>query len=183
MNFTKKNSVIYVLCGKSGNGKTTSANIIEKYYNKKGKKTISLAYASYLKEYAKKILNWDGNEETKPRDFLQQLGVELIKSKIDDRFLIKRIVDDIKIYSYFYDVIIITDARFPDEIDVIKNNFNNVKTIKLIGRYNDELTIEQKKHATETSLDNYDKYDYTVNNDKSLDDLKNKLESIINEVE
>lgn len=182
MNLIMKKPLIYVLCGKSGNGKTTSSKIIENFYNAKGKKTISLAYASYLKEYAKRILNWNGDEKTKPRDFLQQLGVELIKTKIDDSFLIKRIIEDIKVYSYFYDVIIISDARFPDEIDNIRNSFENVRTIKLLGQENKKLTAFQKNHASEVGLENYNNYDYIVDNNGTLDDLKNKIENILSEV-
>ena len=45
-------------------------------------KMISLQYGSYIKEYAKKISNWDGNEETKPRELLQQLGTNIIRKNM-----------------------------------------------------------------------------------------------------
>ncbi len=134
MEFVNKKPRIYVLSGKAGSGKTLLSTMIEDIYFKKGKKSISLAYASYLKEYAKNVLGWDGNEDTKPREFLQQVGVELIKTHIDEHMLVNRVVEDVKVYSYFYDVIIITDARFEDEINYIKDNFENVSVIRVEGK-------------------------------------------------
>ena len=52
----------------------------------------------YIKDY----FGWDGSEETKPRELLQNLGVELIKTHIDDSMLVRRMVEDIKVYSYFF---------------------------------------------------------------------------------
>ena len=175
MEFIKKNIKIYILSGKAHSGKDTVANIIKKNLDKK---VITLTYASYLKMYAKEVLGWDGNEETKPRDFLQQIGVELIKTHIDDKMLIKRIIEDIKVYSYFYDVIIIGDARFVDEIEEIKNNFDDVTVIHISGRANN-LTDEQKKHATETALDEYHNFDYEIDNTISLDELNKKVNEIL----
>jgi len=184
MEFKSKSPKIYVLSGKAGNGKNKVASYIGSIYENVNKKTINLSYAFYLKEYAKNILGWDGNEKTKPREFLQQIGVELIKNNIDNRMLIKRIVEDIKVYSYFYDVITISDARFPEEIEIIRENFDNVIVIHIHGLENkNNLTDSERKHATEVSLDKYNNYDYEVDNSGTLDQLKEKVESIINEVQ
>ena len=177
MEFIKKNTKIYILSGKSGSGKDTVASMIKDIL--KDIKVITLAYANYLKMYAKEVLGWDGNEDTKPREFLQQVGVELIKNNIDSNMLVRRTIEDIKVYSYFYDVIIISDARFPNEIDDIKSNFSDVVVIHLSDREN-KLNEVEKMHATETSLNNYTNYDYVVS-ESNLDDLKTKIESIIGE--
>lgn len=182
MEFIKKNPVIYVLSGKASTGKNKIATVIKEIYKRNDIKTINLSFASYLKEYAKNILDWDGNENTKPREFLQQLGIELIKNKINGKLLIERIVDDIKVYSYFYDVITISDARLESEINAIKDNFNNVIAIHVYKNSANNLTDKQKKHLTEVALDNYHNYDYEINNDGSLEELIIKIEQIINEV-
>lgn len=180
MEFKNKNPKIYILSGKAGNGKNKIASYIASIYQHQAMKTINLSYASYLKEYAKNILDWNGDEETKPREFLQQIGVELIKTNIDDKMLIRRIIEDIKVYSYFYDVITISDARFPEEIENIKEIFNNVIVVHVYGLEN-TLTDAQKVHKSETSLDDYNKYDYELNNNGTLDELKNKVEVIVKE--
>ena len=180
MEFKKHNSKIIILTGKAQSGKNISANIIKEYYEKKNKKTVILAYAKYLKDYAKEIINWDGKEETKPRELLQQLGVELIKNQIDENMLINRIKEDIKVYQYFFDIIIISDARFETEIEEIKKE-NKVTVIKIEGKQNN-LTLEQQNHITETALDNYNKYDYIIENTKTLEELKNHIEKIMEEI-
>lgn len=183
MDFIKKDPRIYVISGKANTGKNKIASIIKEIYNHKKIKTINVAFASYLKEYAKNILEWDGNEDTKPRDFLQQLGVELIKNKINKYLLIDRIIDDIKVYSYFYDIITISDARLEEEIGAIKSNFENVITIYVYNNNGNNLTKEQKEHLTEKDLDNYHNYDYEIDNSGTIEELTTKIEKIISEVE
>lgn len=156
MQYINKNPKIFILSGKAGSGKNYVADIISDYY----KNSIQISYAYYLKQYVKKISNWDGLEETKPRTLLQSLGIDLIK-KIDKELLIRRVMEDIKVYSYFFDVIIVTDVRLKEEIIIPKNLFDCI-TIRINGKDND-LTLEQKNHITETDLDNY-KFDYIINN-------------------
>lgn len=173
---------IFIISGKAETGKNKIASIIKEIYATKNKQTVNVAYASYLKEYAKNILNWDGNEKTKPRDFLQNLGIEIIKKQIDDKMLIRRIIEDIKVYSNYFDVLTISDARFKEEIEDIKNNFDDVVTIHILEKQN-SLTESQKKHITEIALDGYQNYDYEISNNGTVEDLKKLLEQIINEVD
>ena len=77
---------IYVISGKARHGKDTVALDIKEIYEDKGLKVINLAYGSYIKEYAKKISNWNGSEESKPRELLQELGTDVIRKKIDNDF-------------------------------------------------------------------------------------------------
>lgn len=170
MEYIDRHPLIIVLSGKAKSGKDLVANRIIEYY--KDKKCIKVAFASYLKMYVQNITNWDGSEIDKPRDLLQSIGIDLIKNKIDANLLIRRVCEDIKVYSYFYDVIIVTDARMQDEIKTLKNNFD-CYTIR-INRSNvcDKLTKEQNNHITETDLDNYTNFDFVINN---IDEDLNKI--------
>lgn len=170
-----KNPKIIIISGKAKTGKNTVADMIKDMCNENNKKVINLAYASYLKEYAKNILNWDGNEETKPRKFLQELGVDLLKAKIDTKMLVNRIVQDIKVYSYFYDVITISDARFIDEIEIIKSTFDNAIALHLYRN----VELKEGNHITETALDSYNNYDYTIDNSYDLESLYDKIKEIV----
>lgn len=181
MEFIKKDSKIYLLSGKARSGKNEVANMITEYYH--NKRCICLSYSYYLKDYVKRITGWDGNEATKPRDFLQQVGIELIKEQIDSQLLIRRLVEDIKVFSYFYDIIIITDARLVNEIEIPKATFENVTTIRVMRNKDNELTVEQKQHLTEIDLDNYMMFDYVLdNNDNNYDLLRQKVYQILDEV-
>ena len=173
MEFKKRDILIFVISGKAGTGKDEVANILLNHYEN----SLIISYAFYLKNYAMNILGWDGNSSTKPRDFLQAIGCELIKNNIDDKMLVRRVIEDIKVYSYFYDVIIIDDARFPSEIDDIKKNFKNVYSIHMKGDKK-ILTDKQSHHISETSLDHYYNYDFEIENDYN----KNDLTKIVNQI-
>lgn len=180
MEIENKNPLIYLISGKARHGKDTTAAIIKDYYLEKGKKVITLQYSSYIKEYAKKISNWDGSEETKPRELLQQLGTNVIRKKIDPLFFVDAIIKDMKVYSYFFDVIIVSDVRTPEEIDHPKDDFKNVISFNIRRvNFEDGLTEEQRKHYTEIALDNYNKFDYIVMNDGTIENLKEKVNNIL----
>lgn len=167
---------LFVLCGKARSGKDTVCSIIRKYYKDKNVKTINLQFSSYIKEYAKKIANWDGDETDKPRELLQQLGTEIIRNKIDPNFFIKRIIGDIKVYSYYFDVITISDARTKDEINSLREAFDDVTVIKVERpNFDNGLSKTEQEHFTEKDLDDFNDYDFKIINDKTVEDLKEEI--------
>ena len=171
--------IIFIISGKSGVGKDTTANIIKNYADNNELKCINLQFSFYIKMYAKLITNWDGIDENKPRTLLQDLGNE-IREKLNPDFFINRIIYDIKILSKYADIITISDTRFPNELDIISKNFKNSYKIRVLRpNYENKLSKSQKNDLTETALDNYIDYDYVINNDGSLDILKEKIEEII----
>ena len=175
---------IFVISGKARHGKDTVALDIKEIYEKKGLRVINLAYGSYIKEYAKKISDWDGKEESKPRELLQELGTDIIRKKIDNDFFVRRICEDIKVYSYYFDIITISDARFPNELEWPKKIFENVINIRIIrDGYDSVLTKTEQKHLTEVALDEYNNYDYVIHNDGTLEDLKEKVLDVVRKVE
>lgn len=170
---------IYVVSGKARHGKDTVASFIREYYGSKGLKVINLSYGFYIKEYAKHISNWDGSDESKPRELLQELGTDIIRKTIDEDFFVKRIYEDILVYSHFFDVITISDARFLNEIIMPKEKFGacNIRVVR--ENYLSNLTKNEQKHLTETALDGYNSYDYVIENDGTLDELKEKVLSVV----
>ena len=172
-----KKPKIIIIGGKARTGKDVIIDCLKKQYKEK---IIVLKYSFYIKEYAKNISDWDGSEETKPRELLQQLGTDIIRTKIDDKFFINRMIEDIKVYSFFFDYILIGDARFIEEIEDIKNTFDNIITVRITRpNFDNGLTEKQKNHPTEVGLDNYELFDYKIINDGILDDLKLKVERLI----
>ena len=172
-----------LIAGKARAGKDTTALLLKEIYTEKGKKTINLAYGNYIKEYAKNISDWDGRDETKPRSLLQRLGTDIIRKDIDPNFFVKRLCDDIKVYSYFFDVITVSDVRFPNEIDGPSAMFKDIIKIKIIrDNFVSNLTDVEKKHITETALDNYNDYDFVIHNDGTISDLRKKVEKIVEEL-
>lgn len=177
MEYINRNPKIFVLSGKASSGKDLVADIIKGYYN--NKKCKKLSYAYYLKQYVKDITGWSGDDSDKPRDFLQDFGINFLKKDIDKNFLINRLCEDVKVYSFFYDVLIITDARLLDEIETIKKGFNNVTTIRINRLLDNHLTETQKSHITETDLDNYDKFDFIIENNDNYDKLVESVSDVL----
>lgn len=178
MKFIKRSPKLFIISGKARSGKNEVSKIIEKYYS--NKKVITISFGYYIKDYAKRVSDWDGNEETKPRELLQQLGIELIKNKINNKLFINRILEDIEIFSYFYDIIVVNDARLIDEIESLKVIYPNSISIRIVrNNYDNNLTNDQKSHLTEIGLDNYNDFDYIIENDYNLEE---KIINIISEV-
>ncbi|MBQ9181530.1 MAG: hypothetical protein IJ134_02740 [Bacilli bacterium] len=171
---------IYIFAGKARHGKDTCAAIV----NELKDETINLNFAYTLKDYAKRISNWDGSDETKPRELLQQLGTNIIRKNIDEMFFVKRMIEDIKVFGYFFKYITISDARFKNEIDSIRKNFKKVVVVRVNRpNFDNGLTLEQKNHPTEIDLDDYNNYDYIVENDSTIEELKEKINKIVSEVD
>ena len=179
MNIEYRNPKIYVVGGKAKHGKDTFSAFLKEVYENHNKKVIVTQLSKYIKYYAREMTGWDLSEETKPREFLQQLGTTVIRQKLkkDDLF-INRMIDDIEIFSYFYYAIIISDVRLKKEIIDLKKAYPNIISIHIDRpNFDNGLTEEQKKHPTEIDLDDYNEFDIEVVN-TTLDDLKETAEKI-----
>ena len=169
---------IIMIGGKARSGKDTFASFLA---NNMNSKVCILQISSYIKYYAIKYFGWDGEEETKPRDLLNKIGTEIIRDKIDPDFHINRLIEDIKVLSYFYDTCIVSDVRFPSEIEKVKNEFSSCVSVKLV-RDSSVLTELQKNHVSETALDDYDKFDFIIDNNGTLEELEEKAILLLKEI-
>ena len=175
---------IILLAGRANTGKDSSAEFFDNYYRSKGLDVVNIQIGYYIKMYAKQIAKWDGDNETKPRQLLQDLGTELIRKQIDNFFFIKRILQDIDIYSRYFDVVTISDGRMPEEMDSIKEAYPEAINIHVTRPgYVSHLTKGQKAHLTEILVDEYDKYDYEIVNDGSLEDLEKQVIKLAKQID
>lgn len=174
---------VFVIAGKSGSGKGEVAKFINEYYIYKLQKNVVTSYSKYLKLFAKEMTDWDGISEQKPRDFLQSFGTKI--RNYDNKFFTKRMIEDIELYQLEgIDNIIIGDARMPDEIDEIRNNYDDVYAIYVENQFGQsKLTIEQQAHITETALEGYNDFDYVLSNDNNLENLKDKVFKFLEGIE
>lgn len=174
---------IYIIGGKAKSGKNTFGDFLKEELKEYNYKPCTIRITEPLYNYARRYFNWDENNDEKPREFLQQMGIEIIKEKLGKKdFLLNRLYEDIEILSNFFDTFIITDARLVKEFNNIKNKYGDVITIKIDRKdFDNELKPNEKNHITEKDLDNYNEFDYIIEN-KGIDELKNKaLEIVRNE--
>ncbi len=171
---------IYLISGKARHGKDTFSSYLKNAYENHGKKVIITQLSKYIKYYAREMTGWNLTEEDKPRELLQNLGTNIIREKLgkEDLF-IKRMIDDIEIFSCFYDAIIISDCRLKKEVDDLRNAYPDDLVAINIFRpdFDNGLTEEQKKHKTEVDLDDYDKFDIKIIN-TTLEELEKSAEKV-----
>ena len=164
---------IYLVCGKARHGKDTFSGFLKEVYEENSKKLIITQLSKYIKYYAREMTGWNLTEEDKPRALLQELGTEVIREKLhkEDLF-IKRIIDDIDVFSCFYDAIVISDVRLKKEVEDLRKAFPDLVAIHIERpNFDNGLSEEQKKHKTEIDLDDYDKFDVKIVN-TTLEKLK-----------
>ena len=106
-----------------------------------------------------------------PREVLQYLGTELVRTCIDADYhakVVKNIID-----SYKWDNVVVTDCRFPNERDAIKRwgGFN----VLIERNTNDSNGLAN--HASESSLGEPKDYNGFIVNDASLNELYERVDS------
>ena len=164
---------IFLVAGKAGSGKNEVAKLIKEFYVYKHEECAITSYSKFIKQFAKELTDWDGTDNNKPRDFMQQLG-DKIRAK-DPYYFTTNMIKDISIYSEYVNNLIIADVRMPEEIEEIKENYDEVYAIYVVNQFgNSSLTVEQQSHITETALEDYNEFDYTLAND-TLESLKEKV--------
>ena len=168
---------LFIISGKSGTGKNELANMIKEYYAKKNEKSLITEYSKYVKIMAREALNWDGTRENKPRKFLQDMG-QIFRQTLGEDIFIKRMQEDIQVYSQYYNNIIISDARLKKELTMMKEKYSECYTIHLTSNKGNRLTLAEQNHITETELDNFSMVDYELDS-SDLNKLKISIENIL----
>ena len=155
---------IFLLAGKAGCGKDLLGSYMKTKYDFKGDSACILHITTPLYEYARNYFSWDGDMRNKPREFLQEMGIEVIRNTLHkDTFLVDRLCEDIDILKHYFDVFIVTDGRLVSEFNLLRERFPEIKIIHVIrDNYDNKLTEKERKHITETDMDNYKDYDYVV---------------------
>jgi len=172
---------VFLLSGKARSGKGTVANIIKKYYREK---CIEMMFAKTIKQYAIDFMGWDGSDENKPRKFLQTIGTDVIRDKLNNpNFHWNRVAEDIDILKHYFDNFVISDCRFPNEADLSKEKFGEKCVLLRLERDWTNLTKEQQNHKSETALDNYENWDYVIKNNGSISELEEKITHILDSLD
>ena len=170
---------IILIAGKARSGKTKLGEYIVNYALQKDLRAVQTEYSKYLKLFAKEILGYDGSRENKPRKFLQDLGSFIRCDLGDEDFFTRRMLEDLKVYETFCDIVVISDVRLIKELENLKNSTYKVTTIKVTNQHLEyNLDEMEKNHITEKELEDYENFDYIIEND-DLNKLKSFAKFII----
>ena len=171
---------LYVIGGKAKSGKNTFGKFLREELKNYGYKPCVMRITNSLYSYAENYFEWNENNDEKPREFLQKMGIEIIQEKLGKKtFLLDRLREDIEILNEFFDTFIIVDARLKKEFDYLREKYDSVVAIKLERETTTNiLSDEERNHITEKDLEDYDKFDYKLKN-TSIIDLKQQAKEII----
>jgi hypothetical protein len=188
--------VIIGVVGFIGSGKGTVGDILEREHGYK-----KFAFADALKDAVAGIFLWprgllegDTNAsrafrervdvwwshklgyEVTPRLILQKFGTEACRHGIADNIWIAALEKRI----HGYEDVVITDCRFPNEIDFIRSAGGVLIRVK---RGDDPSPEElSKMHISETAWNDYDP-DFVIHNEGTKDDLKENVKIILTQHE
>ncbi len=170
------------ISGKAQNGKDTSAEIFKNELVIRGHSVLVIHQADLLKYICKAFFNWNGEKDEAGRTLLQQVGTNVIR-KVEPDFWVDFIAKVTGFFRDTWDYIIIPDTRFPNELEKLKANDANVFHVRVIRKdFKSPLTEEQQRHPSETALDGIES-DFTLINDKGIDDLYGGVVSILDDIE
>ena len=138
------------------------------------------------------VFNYKKNFYT-PRKLLQIIGTDLLRNQLHPQVWVNATMADYKekireiVKSYeeepdsskayikekYYPNWIITDVRFPNEAEAVKERNG------ILIRVNRPSTESDDKHPSEVALDDYKDFDYIIQNDNSIEDLIQKVKDIL----
>lgn len=164
---------VILISAKAQHGKDTSALILKEIYEAENKRVLITHYADLLKYICKTFFNWNGEKDDYGRTLLQQVGTNIVGAKQPD-FWVDFIISILSLFDDSWDIVIIPDCRFVNEVEKMKANFDTTLIRIVRPDFDNGLSETQKQHPSETALDNFD-FDHIIYNTGSLEDLKNKL--------
>lgn len=179
------------LNGVARSGKDTCANFIEELHQ--DKKILRLYFSKLLKDVSKMLFNltdehvytdkkeeilsnWKLNdEEVSPRKLLQWLGTDILRKHLGQDFFIKHMKEQIqKGINENYDFILITDVRFDNEGELVKELGGIVINVHRPGLEK----INLSNHVSEKGI-NESLIDKIIINDSTLEEFKEKVKNEI----
>ena len=177
-----------IISGKSGSGKDQLAQFMKEELAKHNQKTLIIHYADAVKWFCRDFLDWDGKKDEVGRTLLQMVGTDIVRAK-HPNFWTGIVVGLIQAFepTSNFDVAIIPDARFPNEVDISLENLKNSVSVRVERTTNGQpwinpaLTEDQRNHPSETSLDVF-AFDYVVHNDEDLEVLRESAQSILKDL-
>ena len=171
------------LTGKAQSGKDTVAKIIIEHLGKLN--AIRIAFADEVKRICAAGLGIDikqleaKKQEPKIRRLLQRVGTDVFR-EYDEHVWINRGFEKIRMLKNYNNGIlfIITDVRFLNEAEAIHKEGG---LIWRISRNHQKQNKRIALHKSETEMDQIEP-DYTLNNDGTVDELKEQVLSLLSSI-
>lgn len=109
------------------------------------------------------------------RSILQIYGTNIMRNRVDDLYWVNKTVDYMKRIKNNTDYVLITDARFTNELEYLKKCFDDVVVV-YIDKFNVDKSIELT-HESENGLNDAD-FNFVIHNDGTIEELKEKVKKL-----
>lgn len=157
---------IICISGKAQSGKDFVAIRLKALLSLDGSKVLITHFADLLKYMCKTYFSWNGEKDAEGRYLLQHIGTEVFR-EYDENYWVDFIRNILKLFPDKWDYVVIPDCRFPNEIERFKEDGFDVVTMRLersnSGSDNSGMNTQNKKHSSETALDEYDFDEFFIN--------------------
>ncbi len=136
---------------------------------------IPLAFADNIKTIAYDYFGWHGEKDERGRKLLQDIGTSG-RNYNEDIWVnhVNRLLKWWASETADHQLAVVTDIRYPNEIQRIKHEFSDVVTIRITRD-----SVEKLKHPSETALDQWTDWDYVVGNNGNLEEFQRKILEIM----
>lgn len=168
--------VVVGISGKAHSGKSTVSEMLVQKYGFE-----SLAFGDTLKRHLNDYFGihtdelWSDKKKPEVRKLLQSVG-DLMRCEVDENYFVRVIEMALKDHEGF---VAIEDVRYSNEVDMLKNNGGIL--IK-IDREDGPKVEYGADHSSETDLDDFQEWDYIIKNFGTVDDLHNKVDTVVRDI-
>lgn len=175
---------IFLLHAHAQSGKDTCASMMKEFLESKNQRVITIAFADYVKFALEKYYQITNYKSVEGRTKIQHFATDQVR-KFDATFWAKTVAILLKAIEDDFDVAIITDWRFYNEYYITKNYFSEQQVIPVLitrpeNEKTDNMTDAQRKHQSESELDNCNFFVYNIINEYGkLDSTKQQLIKMI----
>lgn len=169
--------LVITISGQAQHGKDTTARILKRRLEEEDKKVLITHYADVLKFICSNYFGWNGKKDEVGRCLLQRVGTDIVRTK-DPDYWVNFMKSILSFFPDEWDVVIIPDTRFPNEILSMKESFDVFSVHVDRGAYENGLTEEQKNHPSERALDGYE-FNYDIRNDADIYHLDEEVQKLI----
>lgn len=197
---------VILISGKLQSGKNSFADILKEEIETKYFTTVQIDYfakllkdmckeafrplTDFLNEYFNSIsyhsskalslvtedLNWYETKNEITRHVLQGVGTQIVRT-VNENYWIEAFKNRIREHG---NLTICSDVRFENEISEVEKDFD---TIKIRVERNLDRNGSINEHISEKALDNYKDWDYIIENNGTLDDLRGHAKRIVSELD
>lgn len=160
---------IFLIHAPARSGKNTCGEVMKEYYESKGKNVCMIAFADAVKFTLEKYYGITDFKSPEGRSHIQYYATDQCRG-VNPTLWADWVANWLKATEADWDIVIVPDWRFLNEYEVLAETFGEEKVRTMLITRPDieevsDLTEEQRRHQSESELDNFKNFDYTVINE------------------